>query len=82
MALFFKSSNTWIIIFRFDGRERVWLKAFSDRLSASKVHAKVLHELRDLYEDRAVLVEARIASEEEDLQYIRGGGPVNGYCRL
>ena len=70
------------IIFRFDGRQRVWLKAFSSRLAPSQVHDRLNRLLQDLYGERAVLVEVRPATEDEDLQYVRGEAPVNGFCRI
>lgn len=82
MAQFFRSSSTWVITFRFDGKDRVWLKAFDDRLQAAQVSDRVVRSLRELYGDRAVLVEVRLATEEEDLQFIRGNGPVNAFCRM
>ena len=37
-------------------------------------------ELRELYGDRAKLIETRQATDEEEAQYLRGDEPKNAYC--
>jgi transposase len=77
MSEFFKTSTTWVIDFRYDGRARRWFKAFG--LSAD-VHEQMAAELLQLYGNRAQLVEVRKATEEEESQYLRGEEPKNLLC--
>lgn len=77
MAEFFKTSTIWVVDFRYDVRARRWFKAFGPN---DDVREAVTATLHDLYGERARLVEVRKATEEEELQYLRGGQPKNGYC--
>ena len=77
MAEFFKTSTIWVVDFRYDGRPRRWLKAFS---ANDDVRREVATTLRDLYGKRVQLMEVRMATEEESLQFLRGEEPKNVYC--
>ena len=77
MATFFKSSTTWVIDFRYDGRARRWFKAYpADDDAAADAAAR----LAALYGDRATLVAVRPATDAEERAYLRGEQPVNVYC--
>lgn len=77
MAEFFKTSTTWVIDFRYDGRARRWFKAFGPN---ADVQEQMVAELRQLYGNRAQLVEVRKATEEEESKYLRGEEPKNLLC--
>jgi hypothetical protein len=77
MTAFFKPSTTWVVDFRHDGHPRRWFKVFGPGVD---VRGQVAAQLRDLYGDRARLVEVRPASEEEETQYLRGEEPKNVLC--
>ena len=77
MSEFFKTSTTWVIDFRYDGRARRWFKAFG--LNAD-VQEQMAAELLQLYGNRAQLVDVRKATEEEESQYQRGEEPKNLLC--
>jgi hypothetical protein len=74
---FFKTSTTWVVDFRYDGRPRRWFKAFGPNVD---VHAKTSTLLQDLYGERARLVEVRRATPEEESQYLRGEETKNVLC--
>ena len=77
MATFFKSSTTWVIDFRYDGRPRRWFKVYP---VAEDAPAEAAARLAALYGDRAELVAIRPATEEEERAYLRGEQPLNVYC--
>lgn len=78
MAQFFRSSRTWVVDFRYQGRPRRWFRtAPSD---AVDVKAQMLALLAELYGDDAQLLAVRPASDEEELQYLRGEEPKNVLC--
>ena len=77
MSDFFKTSTTWVVDFRYDGRPRRWFKAFDPSVD---VHQKMSTLLRDLYGGRAQLVEVRKATPEEEIQYLRGDEAKNVSC--
>jgi hypothetical protein len=77
LAEFFKTSRVWVVDFLHDGRPRRWFKALAAPADVSSLMADTL---RDLYGEHARLVAVRPASEEEELQYLRGEEPVNVYC--
>jgi hypothetical protein len=77
MSEFFKTSAIWVVDFRYDGHPRRWFKAFAPQDNPQE---KIAAILSDLYGKRAQLVEARKATEEEELQYLRGEEPKNSYC--
>jgi len=71
MAEFFKTSTIWVIDFRYEGRARRWFRAFGQKDDVPQLMRDLL---RDLYGERAQLVEARKATEEEELQYLARRG--------
>jgi hypothetical protein len=74
---FFRTSTTWVVDFRYDGRPRRWFKVFGPGVD---VLALMSNELRELYGDRAQVVEVRPATDEEEALYLRGEQPTNTYC--
>jgi len=79
MAEFFRTSTIWVVDFLYDGRARRWFKAFAPQ---DDVRAAMTATLLDLYGDRARLTAVRKATEEEELQYLRGEEPKNSYCPI
>lgn len=77
MAEFFKTSTIWVVDFRYEGRPRRWFKAFGPDDDVPGLMARLL---RDTWGDRAQLVEARKATDEEERQYLRGEEPRNVFC--
>ncbi|MBX3587038.1 MAG: hypothetical protein KF796_10350 [Ramlibacter sp.] len=77
MPPFFKTSQVWVIEFLFDGRARRWLKAFPQ---GTDVPAEMARLLEDYYGRRQQLEQVRLATPEEEEQYIRGEVPVNQLC--
>lgn len=77
MAEYFKTSTTWIVDFRYEGRPRRWFRAFRPD---DDVRNEMTTQLHALYGDRAQLVEARVATEAEETQYLRGEEPKNVFC--
>jgi len=74
---FFKTSTTWVVDFRYEGRPRRWFRAFSAGDDVNKLMTLLLHAL---YGGRAALVEVRRATEGEETQYLRGAEPKNLMC--
>ncbi|CAN7770496.1 hypothetical protein LJR084_007610 [Variovorax sp. LjRoot84] len=79
MAEFLRTSVTWVIDFHYDGRPRRWFRAFRPNVN---VHEAMVAELRDLYGERATLVEVRPATDEEETGYLRGEEPKNAFCPM
>ena len=77
MSEFFRTSQTWVVDFRYDGRPRRWFRAFRPD---AKVRETMIAELQDLYGERAKLVDARLAAHEEEASYLRGEEPKNAIC--
>ena len=77
MSEFFKTSTTWVVDFRYEGRARRWFKAFGPGDDVSK---EMTHLLQALYGERAQLSEVRKATEDEETQYLRGEEPKNILC--
>jgi len=77
MSEFFKTSVTWVVDFRYDGRPRRWFKAFD---AGEDVRQAMVAQLAALYGDRAQLVSVRQATENEETQYLRGEEPKNVLC--
>lgn len=74
---FFRTSTTWVVDFRYDGRPRRWFKAFGP---ADDVRQRVTALLHDLYGERAKLVELRKATSDEETLYLRGEEPRDAFC--
>ena len=77
MAEFFKTSTTWVVDFRYDGRSRRWFRIFGP---GDDVRGQMTALLHDLYGDHAHLVEVRVATTEEEAQYLHGEEPKNVSC--
>lgn len=77
MAELYKTTSVWVIDFRYDGHPRRWLRTYAATVD---VPAAAAQELRALHGPRARLVEARRATADEELQYLRGENPVNPVC--
>jgi hypothetical protein len=77
MAPLFKRTQVWVVEFTYDGRPRRWFKALPQGSDAARVMATQLHEL---YGEHARLREVRPASEQEELDYVRGNLPRNVLC--
>lgn len=77
MADFFINSTTWVVDFRYDGKPRRWFKIFRDGLDPAQ---HVREELRTLYGDRAWVEQVRMATAEEESQFMRGEETRNVYC--
>jgi uncharacterized DUF497 family protein len=74
---FFKATTLCVIDFRYEGHPRRWFKAFGADVD---LHAEAIRLLRDLYGARVQLVEARKATAQEELQYLRGEEAINVLC--
>ena len=74
---FFKTSTTWVVDYRYDGRPRRWFKAFE---ADEDVKCQMTRLLQDLYGGRAMLVEVRRATEDEEREYGPGTEPKNVMC--
>jgi hypothetical protein len=77
MTPFFRTSRVWVVEFTYDGHPRRWLKALPESADA---RAQLQAELAELYGSRARLVTVRIATAEEETQYLRGEMPSNAVC--
>lgn len=77
MATLFKESRVWVLDFTYDGRPRRWIKALP---RGQDGHAVLAAQLRGLYGDRARVAAIRLATAEEETQYIQGKQPRNTFC--
>lgn len=77
MATFFKRSRLWVLDFTYKGRPRRWIKALPEAQDGRTVLAA---QLRDLYGNRAQVAEIRLATADEETQYIQGKEPKNVFC--
>ncbi|MDB5859861.1 MAG: hypothetical protein JWQ76_3550 [Ramlibacter sp.] len=77
MAELFKRTQVWVVDYRYEGRPRTWFKPLPQGTDAAQAMTALL---RDWYGDKAQLVSARPATEQEELQYIRGDTPKNMLC--
>jgi hypothetical protein len=77
VAEFFKTSTTWVVDFRYDGRPRRWFKTFGPGVD---VNREMTSLLQAWYGARAQLVDVRMATEDEETQYLRGEEPKNVLC--
>lgn len=77
MSEFFKTSVIWVVDFRYDGHPRRWFKALGPQ---DDPHQLMTNTLLNLYGKRAQLMDVRKATEEEEVQYLRGEEPKNSYC--
>lgn len=74
---FFKTSTTWVVDFRYEGRPRRWFKVFAAGVDVGELMSA---ELQRLYGNRAQLVQVRPATADEEAQYLRSEEPKNEFC--
>ena len=77
MVTFFRRTQVWVVDFSYEGRPRRWFKPLPQGTDAQ---AALLALLQELYGDRARLVAVRPATEQEELDYVRGNVPRNMLC--
>ena len=77
MAELFRKSSTWVVDYRYDGRAR---RTFRIVPEANDPRALMEAELADLYGGRAELAGLRLASDQEELAFLRGEEPKNAFC--
>lgn len=78
VATFYKSTRLWTVDFHYEGSPRRWVTALPSGVEDGR--AVFAARLADLYGSRATLLEARLATAEEESQYIAGTLPRNIYC--
>jgi len=78
MATFYRSTRLWTVDFQYDGRSRRWVVALPATTDDGR--AVFAGRLAELYGARARLLEARLSTPEEELQFIAGTLPRNVYC--
>lgn len=77
MVTFFRRTRVWVVDFRHEGRPRRWFKALPQGTDAGVAMQDLL---RELYGGHARLMSVRPASEQEELDYVRGNVPRNMLC--
>ena len=77
MVTFFKRTQVWVVGFTYEGRSRKWFKALPQGTDPRQEMATLL---QDLYGAHAQLSEVRIATPQEELDYVRGNLPRNLLC--
>ena len=77
MVTLYRRTQVWVVDFTYDGRARRWFKPLPQGTDAGTAMRALLHEL---YGDHARLVEVRPATEQEELDYVRGNVPRNMLC--
>lgn len=65
----FKSSETWVVDFLYEGRARRWFKIFR---VGEPVYDRMAQLLKENYGEKARLASARRATEPEEKAYLRG----------
>jgi len=79
MADFYRTSATWVVDYRYDGRRRTKYEVIRNELDARSF---VLAKLLDLYGTRAQLESLRPATEDEERAFLRGDEPKNVFCPI
>jgi hypothetical protein len=74
---FYKNSSVWVLDFTYDGRPRRWVRAFP---AAEDPRAGFESQIAELYGRRGHVVDVRLATEEEETQYLQGTLPKNVLC--
>lgn len=77
MVTFFKRTQVWVVEFTYEGRPRKWFKALPQGTDARQ---EMLSLLRDLYGSHAQLAAVRMATPQEELDFVRGNLPRNVLC--
>ncbi len=75
--MFFKRSQVWVVDFTYDGHPRRWVRALPQHKDARAELASMVH---DYYGRRGNVVEIRLATPEEETQYIHDDVPANVLC--
>ena len=78
MATFYKSTRLWTVDFHYEGRPRRWVTALPSDVEDGR--AVFAQRLADLYGKHATLLEVRLATAEEESQFIAGTLPKNVFC--
>ena len=77
MVTFYKTSKLWVLDFAYDGRLRRWVKSIPDGENArDRLEAQV----RDLYGKHGRVIDVRVATSDEETQYLQGTLPKNAIC--
>jgi hypothetical protein len=74
---FYKSSQLWVVDFTYDGHPRRWLKVLR---AGTDARARMEAIVSELYGRRGRIADVRLATADEETQYIRGELPKNLYC--
>lgn len=77
MPPFFKSSTVWVLDFTYKGAPRRWYKAFPEGVDP---RAEFEARIADLHGQHGRVVDVRIATAEEETQFLRGDFPKNAVC--
>ncbi len=77
MVTFFRRTQVWVVDFTYEGRPRRWFKPLPQGTDAAVAMRALLD---DLYGAHARLVSVRPATEQEELDYVRGNVPRNMLC--
>ncbi|WP_048440290.1 hypothetical protein [Caenimonas sp. SL110] len=77
MATFYKTSTVWVLDFTYEGRPRRWVKAFP---TGENPRAAFEAQIAELYGRRGQVVDVRLATADEETQFLRGTLPKNVLC--
>lgn len=77
MAPFYKSSTVWVLDFTYQGRPRRWVKAFP---AGQDPRAGFEAQIGELYGRRGSVVGVRVATADEETQFLQGTLPKNVLC--
>lgn len=73
-----RPSTLWVIDYQYDGRPRRWLQVLDAGRDAHRFADEALRERHE--PGRARLVGVRLATPQEELDYVHGDEPRNVYC--
>lgn len=77
MVPFFKNRRLWVVEYFWRGRRRLWFKALPEGADGPSLLAA---ELADVQGPHARVGTIRLATAEEETDYLRGTGPRNVLC--
>jgi hypothetical protein len=77
MPPFFRNSTVWVLDFTYKGAPRRWFKAFPEGVDPRAGFEALI---ADLHGPRGQVVGVRVATAEEETQYLRGDLPRNAMC--
>lgn len=78
MATFYRSTRLWAVEFQYDGRTRHWVTALPSQEEDAQLIFR--QRLANLYGSHARLIDVRLATPDEESQFIAGTLPRNVYC--